>query len=83
MYEASTVDMPIMEAMTQDKQGVPSSINGTGKSGEKQEIQGAPHDISKMEARNPIKTSANIRTMRQAKKKKFLDRENATLYAKW
>ena len=64
MYGVATVDMSIMEAMTHNKKGVPSSINGTGQSGEKQEIQGAPHDIQKMEAGiNPIKTNVNIRSM--------------------
>ena len=72
-----------MEAMNHNNNGVPSSTNGTGQSGEKQEIQGVPHDINKMEARNPIKTGANVRTIRQAKKKKVLDHHNATLYAKW
>ena len=55
-----------MEAMNHNNNGVPSSTNGTGQSGEKQEIQGVPHDINKMEARNPIKTGANVRTIRQA-----------------
>ena len=57
--------MTIMEAMTHNKKGLPSLINGIRQSGEKQEIEGAPHDIHNMEARiNPIKTSVNIRSMR-------------------
>ena len=50
-------------------------------SGGKQEIQGAIVDIEKMDARNPIKPDIIIRSVRQAKKKKFLDDRNA--YAKW
>ena len=65
MYGVATIDMTIMEATTHNKKGVTSSINGTGKSGEKQEIQGASHDINKMKDSNPIKTNANVRTMRQ------------------
>ena len=49
----------------------------------KQEIQGAVVDIQKMDVGNPIKPDVIIRSVRQAKKKKFLDDRNATLYAKW
>ena len=73
VYGEATIDMPIMEAMHHNKKAVPSSICGTGQSGEKQEIQGSPHDINKMEARNHIKIGANVRTMRQEKKKKVID----------
>ena len=51
-------------------------------SGEKQEIQGAIVDIQKMDVGNLIKPDVIIRSVRQAKKKKFLDDRNATLYAK-
>ena len=70
MYGATTVDMSIMEAITHNKKGVSSSINGIGQSGEKQEIQWAPHDINKIEVMNPIKNGVSVRSMRQAKKKK-------------
>ena len=53
-------------------------------SGEKQEIQGAVVDIQKMDAHgNPIKPDVIRISVRQVKKKKFLDDRNATLYAKW
>ena len=32
MYWETTIGMPILEAMTHSKKGVPSSINGTGQS---------------------------------------------------
>ena len=83
VYGVASFDMLMKEAMTHNKKGVPSSINGTGKSGEKQEIQGAVVDIQNMDAGNPIKTDVIIRSVRQAKKKKFIDDQNATLYAKW
>ena len=83
MYGAVSIDIPMMEAMTHNKKGVPSSVNGTWKSGEKQEIQGAVVDIQKMYAGNPIKTDVIIRSVRQGKKKKVLYDQNAKLYAKW
>lgn len=83
VYGAAAIDMPVMEAITHNKNGVPSSVNGTGQSGEKQEIQGAVVDIQKMDAGIPINTDVIIRSVRQAKKKKVLDDQNATLYAKW
>ena len=84
MYGVATVDMAIVEAMTHNKKGIPSSINGIGKSHEKKEIQGAPHDIQNMEVGiNPIKTGVNIRSMRQEKKKKVMDNHYVALYAKW
>ena len=83
MYGADAIDMPMMEAMTHNKKGVPSLVNGTGKSGEKQEIHGAVVYIQKMDAGNPIKPDVIIRNVRQAKNKKFLYDQNATLYAKW
>ena len=83
MYGASAIDMPMMEVMTHNKKGVPSSVNGTGQSGEKQEIQGAVVDIQKMDAGIPINTNVILRSVRQAKKKKVLYDQNATLYAKW
>ena len=72
-----------MEFMTHNKVGIWSSINGAGKSGETQEIQGAIIDFKILELEIPIKTGVTIRSMRQVKKKKFLDDRNATLYAKW
>ena len=83
MYGVAAIDIPMMEAMTHNKKGFSSSVNGTGKSGEIQEIQGAVVDIQKMDAGNPIKTDVIVRSVRQAKKKKVLDDRNATLYAKW
>jgi hypothetical protein len=83
VYGAAAIDMPVMEAITHNKKGVPSSVNGTGQSGEKQEIQGAVVDIQKMDVGIPINTDVIIRSVRQAKKKKVLDDQNATLYAKW
>ena len=62
--------MPIMEAMTHNKKGVPSLINGIGQSGEKQKIQGALHDIKKMEVGNPIKIGVIIRKYETRKKRK-------------
>ena len=56
VYGAAAIDMPMMEAMTHNKKGVPSSLNGIRRRGEKQEIQGVPNDINKMESRNHIKT---------------------------
>ena len=83
VYGAASIDMPMMEAMTHNKKGVPSSANGTRQSGEKKEIHRAVVDIQKMDAGNPIKTYVNIRSVKQAKKKKILDDRNSTLYAKW
>ena len=45
VYGAADIDMPMMEAITHNKKGVPSSVNGTRQSGEKQEIRGAVVDI--------------------------------------
>ena len=70
VYGATSIDMPMMEAMTHNKKDVPSSVNGTGQSGEKQEIQGAVVDIQKMDVGNPIKPDVIIRSVRQCKKKK-------------
>ena len=75
--------MPIVEAMTHNKKGVRSSINGIGWSGKNQEIQGASHDIQNIEVGiNHIIIGVNIRSMRQTKKKKVLDDHNVTLYEK-
>ena len=70
VYGVAYFDMPMKEAMTHNKKGVPYSVNGTGQSGEIQEIQGAVVDIQKTDAGNPIKTDVIIRSVRQAKKKK-------------
>ena len=35
VYGPNTIDMPMMEAMTHNKKGVPSSVNGRGQRGEK------------------------------------------------
>ena len=83
VYGAAAIDMPMMEAMTHNKKSVPSSVNGIGQSGEKQEIQGAVVDIQKMDVGNPTKPNVIIRSVRQDKRKKVLDDRNATLYAKW
>ena len=64
MYGAVVIDMLMMEAMTHNKKGVPSLINGTRQSGEKQEIQGAVVDIQKMDAGNTIKTDVIITSVR-------------------
>ena len=52
-------------------------------SGEKKEIQGAIVDIQKMDVGNPIKPDVIIINVRQSKKKKVLNDQNATLYVKW
>ena len=40
MYGAAAIDMPMMEAMTHNKKGGPSSVNGIGQSDENKEIKG-------------------------------------------
>ena len=67
---ATSVDMPMMEAMYDNRMCVPSSINGAEKSGEKQDIQGTIVGIEMMEAENYIKPSVVKIIKRQAKKKK-------------
>ena len=62
----------MMEAMTHNKVGVPSSINGAGKSGETQEIQGVVVDFKILEVENYVKFGVTIRSMRQQKKEKGL-----------
>ena len=69
--------------MTHNKKGVPCQINGTWKSSERQEFQGIVVDIQIMDDGNPKKIDAIIRNKRQAKKKRVLDDQNETLYAKW
>ena len=49
----------------------------------RQEFQGIVVDIQIMDYGNPKKMDSIIRNKRQAKKKRVLDDQNETLYAKW
>ena len=69
--------------MTHNKKVVPCQINGTWKSSERQEFQGIVVDIQIMDDGNPKKINAIIRNKRQSKKKRVLDDQHETLYAKW
>ncbi len=64
VYGEASIDVPVMEAINHNKKGVSCLVNGTGQSGEKQEIQGAVVDIQKMDARIPISTDVIIRSVR-------------------
>lgn len=67
---ATSVDMPMMEAMYDNRMCVPSSINEAEQSGEKQYIQGTIVGIEMMEAENYIKSGVVKIRKREAKKKK-------------
>ena len=82
MYRAVSIGIPTMEVMTHNKKGVPCLKNGIGKSGGGQKFQGTVVDIQMIDDGNPKKSNFIIRNKIQAKKKKVLDDQNETLYAK-
>ena len=62
--------MPMTEAMNHNRMCVPSSINGTEQSVEKQDTQGTMVGIEMMEDENHVRSSVVQKTKRQAKKEK-------------
>ena len=66
----TSVVMPMTEAMKHNRMCVPSSINDTDQSAEKQDIQGTIVGIEMMASKNHVKLSVVQITKRQAKKEK-------------